>query len=101
MTQRLVAELVDDQGGVRARAHASIWTRRTQGGLMDWGGSLDPAESLPPIEPGAYVLRFADGREANIIVNSVRVSTRLGHGVTCSVTFVGNGDLPSQAVPTH
>ena len=65
---------------------------------MDWGGSLDTKDALPPIDPGAYHIRFEDGREADIFVNNVRVHAN-GHGVTCSATFLGNGELPSVAAP--
>lgn len=101
MSQRFAAELIDDKGKVAARATATIWTRSTRGGLMDWGGSLDLMEVLPPIEPGAYHIRLEDGREAEIIVNSVRISSKTGRGITCSVTFLGNGELPSVPAPIH
>ena len=101
MSQRLAAALIDDAGNVAARAIATVWTRSTRGGLIDWGGSLDPKEALPPIQPGAYHIRFEDGREADIIVNSVRVSSKAGRGTTCSVTFLGNGELPALPAPTH
>ncbi len=101
MSQRFAAELIDDAGKVAVIARATIWTRSTRGGLMDWGGSLDPVDVLPPIQPGAYHIRLEDGREAEIIVNSVRVSSKAGRGTTCSVTFLGNGELPALPAPTH
>lgn len=93
MSQRLGVELINDAGGVAAEAIATIWTRTTRNGLTDWGGSLDTKHALPPIDPGAYHIRLEDGREAEIVVNNVRVRAN-GRGVTVSVTFLGNGELP-------
>lgn len=100
MSQRLTAELIDEAGRVAAKAVATIWTRTTRGGLTDWGGSLDTRETIPPIQPGAYHIRLEDGREADIIVNNVRIHANAS-GATSSVTFLGNGELPLVSAPAR
>ena len=98
MTDSFQADLIDDAGAIAARVIAKTWIRTLRSGLVDWGGSLDLDEPLPPIRPGVYRLRLLDGRETSIIVNSVRISARNGASVTTSVSFLGNGEPPSRIV---
>jgi hypothetical protein len=91
MQPRETLELLSPDKELIARVKASFW-RKQRNGLMDWGGDLRPADEILTIEPGEYILRGEDGRQAHIIVNNVRISSAVGGGTFSAATFLGNGD---------
>ncbi|MEX0750621.1 MAG: hypothetical protein WD359_07405 [Dehalococcoidia bacterium] len=87
------ADLLSRDQPLVARVRVSLWKRNLNGGA-DWGGGIEPIGNVLAIELGLYILRLSDGREAQIIINNVRVTAAVGGSVLSAATFLGDDYAP-------